>query len=116
MRRGSVVVDVAIDQGGFFETSRPTTHENPTYIVDEVVHYCVTDMPSAVPKTSTYALNHATLPFVQRLANQGIRAALDRDPNLRNGLNVTKGQVTEPSVAEALGYDYLDPILALESH
>jgi len=115
MRRGSVVVDVAIDQGGCFETSRPTTHDDPTYAVDEVVHYCVANMPGAVPKTSTFALNHATLPFVQRLANQGIRAALGRDPHLLHGLNVTKGRVTEPAVAQALGYDYVDPILALES-
>ena len=115
MRRGSVVVDVAIDQGGCFETSRPTTHENPTYIVDGVVHYCVANMPGAVPKTSTYALNHATLPFVRRLASQGIRAALAKDPHFRNGLNIAAGNVTEPSVAHALGYDYVDPILALES-
>ncbi|MBJ21920.1 MAG: alanine dehydrogenase [bacterium] len=116
MRRGSAVVDVAIDQGGCFETSRPTTHERPTYLVDEVVHYCVANIPGAVPKTSTYALNHATLPFVQQLANRGIHAALSTNPNLRDGLNVTNGVVTEPAVALALGYDYTDPILALESH
>lgn len=116
MRRGSVVVDVAIDQGGCFETSRPTTHENPTYLVDEVVHYCVANMPGAVPKTSTYALNHATLPFVQKLARLGTQAALWKDADLRNGLNVVGGLVTEPSVATALGYDYVDPVIALEPH
>ena len=115
MRRGSVVVDVAIDQGGCFETSRPTTHANPTYLVNEVVHYCVANMPGAVPKTSTYALNHATLPFVQQLAQRGPRGALSKNPDLLNGLNVARGLVTEPAVAAALGYDYIDPIVALES-
>jgi alanine dehydrogenase len=115
MRRGSVVVDVAIDQGGCFETSRPTTHADPTYIVDGVVHYCVANMPGAVPKTSTYALNHATLPFVQQIANRGTHAALSTNADLRNGLNVARGLVTEAAVADALGYDYVDPILALES-
>ena len=116
MRRGSVVVDVAIDQGGCFETSRPTTHDDPTYLVDQVVHYCVANMPGAVPKTSTYALNHATLPFVQQIASRGTHAALSMNSNLRLGLNVASGCVTEPAVAAALGYDYVDPILALESH
>jgi alanine dehydrogenase len=115
MRRGSVVVDVAIDQGGCFETSHPTTHADPTFIVDGVVHYCVANMPGAVPKTATYALNNATLPYVLRLANRGIRSALSTDVHLRNGLNVVAGQVTEPAVADALGYDYVDPLLALES-
>jgi alanine dehydrogenase len=114
MRRGSVVVDVAIDQGGCFETSRPTTHSNPTYLVDGVVHYCVANMPGAVPKTSTYALNHATLPFIQEIAQRGTRAALSKNANLRDGLNVANGKVTEPAVATALGYDYVDPILALD--
>ena len=115
MRRGSVLVDVAIDQGGCFETSHPTTHSEPTFIVDGVVHYCVANMPGAVPKTSTFALNHATLPYVLRLANRGVRSALSADPHLRNGLNITAGLVTEPAVATALGYDYVDPLIALES-
>jgi alanine dehydrogenase len=115
MRRGSVVVDVAIDQGGCFETSRPTTHADPTFIVNDVVHYCVANMPGAVPKTATLALNNATLPYVMRLANRGIRDTLSTDVHLRNGLNVAAGQVTEPAVADALGYDYVDPILALQS-
>ncbi len=115
MRRGSVLVDVAIDQGGCFETSRPTTHAEPTFLVDGVVHYCVANMPGAVPQTSTHALNHATLPFVQRIADRGARAALTTDTGLLNGLNVCAGHVTEPHVAQALGYDYVEPILALES-
>ncbi len=115
MRSGSVLVDVAIDQGGCFESSRATTHEDPTYVVDGIVHYCVANMPGAVPKTSTHALNHATLPYVLRLANQGVHRTLSEDPHFRNGLNVANGHVTEPSVADAHGYDYVDPILALES-
>ena len=115
MRPGSVLVDVAIDQGGCFESSRPTTHEDPTYQVDGIVHYCVANMPGAVPKTSTHALNHATLPYVLRLAEHGVRQTLLEDPHFRNGLNVAHGHVTEPSVAHAHGYDHVDPILALES-
>jgi alanine dehydrogenase len=115
MRRGSVLVDVAIDQGGCFETSRPTTHADPTYQVDGVVHYCVANMPGAVPKTSTYALNHATLPFVRRLAGRGVHDALYFEADLRSGLNVCRGQVTEPHVAQAHGYEYVDPSLALEA-
>jgi alanine dehydrogenase len=115
MRRGSVLVDVAIDQGGCFETSHPTTHSEPTFIVDGVVHYCVANMPGAVPKTSTLALNHATLPYVLRLANRGVHSSLSTDPHLRNGLNIFSGFVTEPAVAIALGYDYVDPVLALEA-
>src|SRR5207247_4969602 len=88
MKRGSVIVDVAIDQGGCFETSRPTTHADPTFVVDGVVHYCVANMPGAVPLTSTYALNNATLPFVLALADQGWKRALADDPHLRQGLNV----------------------------
>ncbi len=103
MRPGSVLVDVAIDQGGCFETARPTTHADPTYLVDGVVHYCVANMPGAVPRTSTYALNNSTLPFALDLANQGVEAALRADPHLRNGLNVYRGKITEPAVAEALG-------------
>jgi len=113
MQSGSVVVDVAIDQGGCIETARPTTHTDPTYVVDDVVHYCVANMPGAVPRTSTYALNNQTLPFVMRLANDGAPAALRADEHLRNGLNVMAGQVTEPSVAETFGIDYVEPLAAL---
>lgn len=113
MRPGSVLVDVAIDQGGCFETSRPTTHEAPTYLVDEVVHYCVANMPGAVPRTSTYALNNVTLPFVLALADLGAAEALRQDSSLLDGLNVCAGRVTERAVAEALGYDYLPPLEAL---
>jgi alanine dehydrogenase len=102
MRTGSVVVDIAIDQGGCFETSRPTTHADPTYVVDDVVHYCVTNMPGAVPRTSTYALNNATLPFVLALADKGWKRALADDEHLRNGLNVARGKVTHAEVAAAL--------------
>jgi alanine dehydrogenase len=107
MKRGAVVVDVAIDQGGCFETSKPTTHQDPTYIVDEVVHYCVANMPGAVARTSTFALTNATLPFVIRLANRGSEAAMRQDKHLREGLNVHQGQVTYEAVARDLGYDYV---------
>ena len=113
MRPGSVLVDVAIDQGGCIETSRPTTHGDPTFVVNDVVHYGVANMPGAVPRTSAYALNNETLPFVLALANKGVKAALEQDEHLRNGLNVAKGQITEPAVAEALGYDYVPPLEAL---
>ncbi len=109
MRPGSVLVDVAIDQGGAFETSHATTHTAPTYVVDGVVHYCVANMPGAVPKTSTYALNNSTLPFTLALANKGVRQALADDLHLRNGLNVAKGQVTEQAVAAAFGLPFVDP-------
>ncbi|MBW8906791.1 MAG: alanine dehydrogenase [Betaproteobacteria bacterium] len=109
MKAGSVVVDIAIDQGGCFETSRPTTHADPTYIVDDVVHYCVTNMPGAVPRTSTYALNNATLPFVLALANKGWKRALADDEHLRNGLNVARGKITHPEVAAALNVPYSPP-------
>ena len=109
MRRGTVVVDVSIDQGGCFETSRPTTHSDPTYVVDGVVHYCVTNMPGAVPRTSTFALNNATLPFTLALADKGWRAAMIDDPHLRNGLNVCSGHVTYKAVAEARGLEYVPP-------
>jgi alanine dehydrogenase len=114
MKQGSVVVDVAIDQGGSAETSRPTTHAEPTYVVDNVVHYCVANMPGAVPRTSTYALNNATLPFVLALANRGWRDALNRDPHLKAGLNVAAGRVTYREVAEALALSYTpaDAVLA----
>ena len=113
MRPGSVVVDVAIDQGGCFETSRPTTHTDPTYVVDEVVHYCVANMPGAVPRTSTFALNNATLPFTLALANQGYQKALLQDQDLRNGLNVYKGNITHQAVAEALGTKFSSATEAL---
>lgn len=106
MRPGSVVVDVSIDQGGCFETSRPTTHDNPTYVVDGVVHYCVANMPGAVPRTSTFALNNATLPFVIALANLGYKEAMRRDPHLLNGLNICHGEITYKAVAEALNQPY----------
>ncbi len=113
MKPGSVLVDVAIDQGGCFETSRPTTHAEPTYVVDGVVHYCVANMPGAVPSTSTYALNNVTLPYGLALADKGYRAALLANPYFRNGLNIFKGKVTCQAVAEELGYDYADPEFAL---
>ncbi|MFO1190034.1 MAG: alanine dehydrogenase [Alphaproteobacteria bacterium] len=111
MRRGSVFVDVAIDQGGCSETSRPTTHAEPVYRVDDVIHYCVTNMPGAVARTSTLALNNATLPFVLALAEKGYRRAMADDPHLRAGLNVHRGAITHPAVAEALGR----PLLAAEA-
>jgi alanine dehydrogenase len=103
MKPGSVVVDVAIDQGGCFETSRPTTHDNPTYVVDGVIHYCVANMPGGVPRTSAVALNNATLPFVLALADKGAKRALAEDPHLLNGLNVHDGKLTYAAVGEALG-------------
>jgi alanine dehydrogenase len=113
MKPGSVIVDVSIDQGGCAETSRPTTHSHPTYIVDDVVHYCVTNMPGAVARTSTFALNNMTLPFVIALADNGYRVALGRDPHLRAGLNIHIGQVTHRAVAEALKLPYVPPEQAL---
>ena len=101
MKPGSVLVDIAIDQGGCFETSKPTTHENPTYIVDDVVHYCVANMPGGVPKTSTYALNAATLPFARALANKGWEAACAANAHLAKGLNVHAGKIKLAEVAEA---------------
>jgi alanine dehydrogenase len=109
MKPGAVLVDVSIDQGGCFETSRPTTHADPTYVVDGIVHYCVANMPGGVPRTSAFALNNATLPYVLQLADLGWKVALARDPHLRNGLNVCEGRVTHPQVAAALGYTYTDP-------
>ena len=106
MRRGSVMVDISIDQGGCFETSRPTTHADPTYVEEGVVHYCVTNMPGAVARTSTFALNNATLPFTLALANKGYRRALQENPHLRNGLNVEHGRITHKAVAHDLGLDY----------
>jgi alanine dehydrogenase len=106
MKAGSVVVDIAIDQGGCFATSRPTTHADPTYVVDGVVHYCVTNMPGAVARTSTFALTNATLPFVIALAEKGWRKALADDPHLLHGLNVHAGKVTHEAVAHDLSLPY----------
>ncbi|MFP6777031.1 MAG: alanine dehydrogenase, partial [Alphaproteobacteria bacterium] len=113
MRRNAVVVDVAIDQGGCFETSKPTTHADPTYKVDNVIHYCVANMPGAVARTSTLALSNATLPFVIALANQGYRQALLDDPHLANGLNVHRGDITYEAVARDLGHRFVDTHNAL---
>ena len=106
MKRGSVIVDVAIDQGGCVETSKPTTHGDPTYIVDNVVHYCVANMPGGVPRTSTLALNQATLPYLIKLANDGYQKALSEDKNFLAGLNVCKGEVTYKAVADTFGYNF----------
>ena len=108
MKSGSVIVDVAIDQGGCVETSKPTTHANPTYIVDDVVHYCVANMPGGVPRTSTIALNNATLPFLLKLVNNGYSKTLKNDSNFLAGLNVYKGQVTYKAVADAFGHTYYE--------
>jgi alanine dehydrogenase len=113
MRSGAVLVDVSIDQGGCFETSRATTHATPTFVVDGIVHYCVANMPGAGPRTTTVALNSATLPFVLALADRGWKNALQRDPHLRNGLNICRGRVTNRQVAEALGLSWSDPDAAI---
>jgi alanine dehydrogenase len=105
MKRGAVLVDISIDQGGCFETSRPTTHADPTFVVDGVIHYCVANMPGAVPRTSTFALTNATLPYVRALADLGWQAALKRDPGLAAGLNVHAGQITHEIVARDLGFE-----------
>lgn len=112
MKQGAVLVDVSIDQGGCFETSKPTTHAEPTYSVDGVVHYCVANMPGAVPLTSSHALNNATLAFGLQLADHGLEA-LKKNKHLRNGLNVHRGQVTHHAVAEALGLEFVEPLKAL---
>ncbi|MVW59007.1 alanine dehydrogenase [Massilia sp. NEAU-DD11] len=114
MKKGAVIVDVAIDQGGCFETSHPTTHADPTFVVDGVVHYCVANMPGAVARTSTFALNNATIAHAVALANKGWRQALRDDVHLKNGLNVCEGKVTYAAVAKDLGYDYVpaDSLLA----
>jgi alanine dehydrogenase len=109
MKAGSVLVDVAIDQGGCFETSRPTTHDAPTFVEEGIVHYCVANMPGAVARTSAYALNNVTLPFVARLANVGWKAALKADRHLANGLNVCRGHITNGAVAKALGASFVEP-------
>jgi alanine dehydrogenase len=103
MRPGTVLVDVAIDQGGCFETSRPTTHDDPTFVVDEVIHYCVANMPGAAPLTSTYALTAVTLPYIVRMAELGVEAYLASDKHFANGLNVAKGRIVHPAVRAALG-------------
>ena len=113
MKPGSAIVDVAIDQGGCIETSHATTHQDPTYIVDEVVHYCVANMPGAVARTSTFALNNATLPYIIKLADLGYRAALLQDKHLLNGLNVMHGKITCKEVAEALKLEFVDPKILL---
>ena len=109
MKRGSVIVDVAIDQGGCVETSKPTTHANPTYIVDDIVHYCVANMPGGVPRTSTFALNKVTLPFLEKLAKDGYKKALKKDDNFLAGLNVCQGSVTYKAVADLFGHKYISP-------
>ncbi|WP_440920801.1 alanine dehydrogenase [Candidatus Pelagibacter sp.] len=109
MKRGSVIVDVAIDQGGCVETSKPTTFNDPTFIVDNVVHYCVANMPGGVPRTSTIALNKATLPYLVKLANKGYQKALGEDKNFLAGLNVYKGHVTYKAVADVFGHEYVNP-------
>jgi alanine dehydrogenase len=113
MKRGAVIVDVAVDQGGCIATTRETTHDDPTYVVDGVIHYAVGNMPGAVPHTSTYALTNATLPYVLEVAQFGVAEAARRDPALRGGVNVVAGQVTNPAVAEALGVEPADPLAAL---
>jgi alanine dehydrogenase len=107
MKQHAVLVDVSIDQGGCFETSRPTTHSNPTYEVDGITHYCVTNMPGAVPVTSTYALTNATMPYVLHVARAGVARAVADNPGLRLGVNVAGGQVTYQPVAEATGVPYV---------
>jgi len=115
MKPGAVLVDVAIDQGGCFETSRPTTHRDPTFELDGIIHYCVANMPGAVPITSTQALTNATLPYTIALADLGIAEAIRRDPGLRPGVNVANGAVTHPAVAEAVGTEYVPLEQALET-
>jgi len=114
MKKGAVVVDVAIDQGGCFETSHATTHDDPTFVVDGVVHYCVANMPGAVARTSTFALNNATIGHALALADKGWKQALKDDPHLKNGLNVAEGRVTYEAVARALGYDHVSADTVLE--
>jgi len=115
MKPGAVLVDVAIDQGGCFETSRATTHQDPIYVVDGIVHYCVANMPGGVARTSTKALNNATLPFTLELADKGWRQALLDNAHLRNGLNVCHGKITYKAVADDLGYPYVDPVEAIKA-
>jgi alanine dehydrogenase len=116
MKKGSVIVDVAIDQGGCTETSHPTTHSDPTYVVDGVVHYCVANMPGAVAGTATLGLTNATFPFALQIANHGYKKALWEDHHLLAGLNVYKGHVTNEHVAHDLGYSYVPPLVAIKGH
>ena len=109
MKAGAVVVDVAIDQGGCFETSKPTTHTDPTFMVDGVLHYCVANMPGAVARTSTFALTNATYPFVEALASRGVMTALSRDHHLRSGLSIHRGHLTSEPVAKAQSLDFVSP-------
>jgi alanine dehydrogenase len=113
MKKGSVLVDVSIDQGGCFETSKPTTHSNPTYIVDGIVHYCVANMPGACARTATQALTNATYPYALKIANHGYKEALSKDPLFLKGMNIFHGKVTNSHVAEDLGYEYTDPAKCL---
>ncbi|PCJ17537.1 MAG: alanine dehydrogenase [SAR86 cluster bacterium] len=115
MKPGSVIADVAIDQGGCCENSKPTTHKNPTFVVDDVIHYCVANIPGAVPKTASEALNNATISAIRDIANKGAKVALLEDVHLRNGLNVCKGKLTRPEVAEALGMEAISAEVALEA-
>lgn len=109
MQRGSVIVDVAIDQGGCIETSRPTTYDNPTFVEEDVIHYCVTNMPSAVARTATRALENSTLPYILSLADKGYRSALKEDEHFRRGLNIYRGRVTHEAVANDLNHAYVPP-------
>ena len=113
MKRGSVVVDVAIDHGGCIETSKPTTHANPTYLVDDVVHYCVANMPGGVPRTSTMALNKATLPLLFKLADQGYKKTLIENKHYLAGLNVYRGKITFKGVSDAFNLKFYDPLALL---
>src|SRR5205085_8960974 len=106
MHKGAVIVDVAVDQGGCIETTHPTTHSNPTFYVDDVLHYCVANMPGAVPRTSTFALTNATLPYALKLANKGFVGAINSDPGLKAGVNTYKGKLTYEAVAVAQGLEY----------
>jgi len=108
MKKGSVLVDVSIDQGGCFETSKVTTHDNPTYVVDGIIHYCVGNMPGAVAKTATLALTNTTLPFIQNIANKGWNQAMLEDQHLKNGLNIHQGKIRHKAVAESLGYEFFN--------
>ena len=113
MKSGSVIVDVAIDQGGCVETAHPTTHSDPTFVIDEVVHYCVANMPGAVPRTATISLTNTILPYVLTLASEGVKEPLVSNPNFLNGLNIHAGKICEPAVAGAHNLDYIDPAGAL---
>jgi alanine dehydrogenase len=116
LKHGTALVDVAIDQGGCFETSKPTTHSDPIYLVDDIVHYCVANMPGAVPVTSTFALTNVTLPYVEAIADHGVREAVARDPALARGVNVLDGKLTYEAVADAHGLEFapLEQVLPLE--